>query len=47
MQFQKLTDLIGRYFYEAYKQKIMVTRMFTHTGPRRGDVFANLLSQSK
>ena len=34
------TDLIGRYFYEAYKQKIMVTRMFTHTGPRRGDVFA-------
>ena len=34
------TDLIGRYFYEAYKQKVMVTRMFTHTGPRRGDVFA-------
>jgi GDP-mannose 4,6-dehydratase len=34
------TDLIGRYFYEAFKLKIMVTRMFTHTGPRRGDVFA-------
>ncbi len=34
------TDLIGRYFYEAYKMKVMVTRMFTHTGPRRGDVFA-------
>jgi GDP-mannose 4,6-dehydratase len=34
------TDLIGRYFYEAFKMKILVTRMFTHTGPRRGDVFA-------
>ena len=34
------TDLIGRYFYEAFKLKILVTRMFTHTGPRRGDVFA-------
>lgn len=34
------TDLIGRYFYEAFKLKIIVTRMFTHTGPRRGDVFA-------
>lgn len=34
------TDLIGRFFYEAYKQKIYITRMFTHTGPRRGDVFA-------
>ena len=34
------TDLIGRYFYEAFNLKIMVTRMFTHTGPRRGDVFA-------
>ena len=34
------TDLIGRFFYEAYKQKIFITRMFTHTGPRRGDVFA-------
>ena len=34
------TDLIGKYFYEAFKLKIMVTRMFTHTGPRRGDVFA-------
>ena len=34
------TNLIGRYFYEAFKLKIMVTRMFTHTGPRRGDVFA-------
>ena len=34
------TDLIGRYYAEAYKMKIMTTRMFTHTGPRRGDVFA-------
>lgn len=34
------TDLVGRFHAEAYGQKIMVTRMFTHTGPRRGDVFA-------
>jgi GDPmannose 4,6-dehydratase len=34
------TDLLGRFHAEAYGQKIMVTRMFTHTGPRRGDVFA-------
>lgn len=34
------TDLVGRYHAEAYGQKIMTTRMFTHTGPRRGDVFA-------
>lgn len=34
------TDLIGRFHAEAYNQKIMTTRMFTHTGPRRGDVFA-------
>lgn len=34
------TDLIARFHSEAYKQKILVTRMFTHTGPRRGDVFA-------
>ena len=33
-------DLIGRYYGEAYKMKVMTTRMFTHTGPRRGDVFA-------
>lgn len=33
-------DLIGRYYYEAYGLKIQTTRMFTHTGPRRGDVFA-------
>lgn len=34
------TDLVGRFHAEAYRQKVMVTRMFTHTGPRRGDVFA-------
>jgi GDPmannose 4,6-dehydratase len=34
------TDLVGRFHAEAYGQKIMTTRMFTHTGPRRGDVFA-------
>jgi GDPmannose 4,6-dehydratase len=33
------TDLIGRYYAEAHGMKIMITRMFTHTGPRRGDVF--------
>jgi len=34
------TDLVGRFYAEAYKMKVMTTRMFTHTGPRRGDVFA-------
>ena len=34
------TDLVGRYYAEAYGMTIMTTRMFTHTGPRRGDVFA-------
>jgi len=34
------TDLIGRFYAEAYQMKVMTTRMFTHTGPRRGDVFA-------
>jgi len=34
------TDLIGRFYAEAYHMTIMTTRMFTHTGPRRGDVFA-------
>jgi GDP-mannose 4,6-dehydratase len=33
------TDLLGRYYAEAYNMTIMTTRMFTHTGPRRGDVF--------
>jgi len=34
------TDLLGRYYAEAFDIKIMTTRMFTHTGPRRGDVFS-------
>ena len=34
------TDLIGRFYAEAYGLKTLTTRMFTHTGPRRGDVFA-------
>ena len=33
------TDNLGRFYAEAYGMKIMTTRMFTHTGPRRGDVF--------
>jgi GDPmannose 4,6-dehydratase len=32
-------DLMARYYAEAYGMKIQVTRMGTHTGPRRGDVF--------
>lgn len=34
------TDLIGRFYGQAYNMRVMTTRMFTHTGPRRGDVFA-------
>lgn len=34
------TDLIGKYFAEAFGLRTFMTRMFTHTGPRRGDVFA-------
>tara|TARA_B100000700_G_C15062474_1_gene866801 strand:- start:4909 stop:5925 length:1017 start_codon:yes stop_codon:yes gene_type:complete len=32
-------DLIGRFYAEAYNLNVLTTRMFTHTGPRRGDVF--------
>ena len=32
--------MLGRFYGEAYKMKVITTRMFTHTGPRRGDVFA-------
>ena len=34
------TDLLGRFYGEAYGMNTQTTRMFTHTGPRRGDVFA-------
>ena len=33
------TDLVGRFYAEAYGLNTQITRMFTHTGPRRGDVF--------
>src|SRR5258708_2003132 len=32
-------DLAARFYAEAYGMNIVTTRMFTHTGPRRGDVF--------
>ena len=34
------TDLVGQFYAEAYEMNVYITRMFTHTGPRRGDVFA-------
>lgn len=34
------TDLIGQFYAESYEMNVFVTRMFTHTGPRRGDIFA-------
>jgi len=33
-------DMIGLQYWLSYKIKTIRTRMFTHTGPRRGDVFA-------
>ena len=33
-------DLMAQHYAEAYGMNIVITRMFTHTGPRRGDVFA-------
>ncbi len=33
-------DMLARWYYEEYGLKTIRTRMFTHTGPRRGDVFA-------
>jgi len=32
-------DMAARWYYEEYDLKTIRTRMFTHTGPRRGDVF--------
>lgn len=32
-------DLAGRYYAEAHGMNVQVTRMFTHSGPRRGDVY--------
>jgi GDPmannose 4,6-dehydratase/GDP-4-dehydro-6-deoxy-D-mannose reductase len=33
-------DMIAYQYFESYGIKTIRTRMFTHTGPRRGDVFA-------
>ena len=33
-------DLLGNQYHLSYGMKILRTRMFTHTGPRRGDFFA-------
>jgi GDP-4-dehydro-6-deoxy-D-mannose reductase len=32
-------DLLGFQYFQSYKMKIVRTRAFNHTGPRRGDVF--------
>ena len=32
-------DMLARWYYEEYGLKTIRTRMFTHTGPRRGDIF--------
>ena len=41
------TDLVGRYFYEAYGLKTLITRMFTHTGPRSMIILQSHLLQNK
>ena len=33
-------DMVAYQYYQSYGIKTVRTRMFTHTGPRRGDVFA-------
>ncbi len=33
-------DYLGYQYYQSYKVRIMRTRGFNHTGPRRGDTFA-------
>ncbi len=33
-------DMIAYQYFQSYRIKTIRTRMFTHTGPRRGDVFA-------
>ena len=33
-------DLAGYLYFKAYGMKTFITRAFSHTGPRRGDVFA-------
>ncbi|UCG70965.1 MAG: GDP-mannose 4,6-dehydratase, partial [Thermoplasmata archaeon] len=33
------TDMLGYQYHKSYGMKIVVTRSFNHTGPRRGEVF--------
>ena len=33
-------DLMSQYYYKAYEMKIIITRMFSHEGARRGKEFA-------
>ena len=35
-------DMLGWQYFKAYGMKIVRTRAFTHTGPRRGSVFAHI-----
>ena len=34
-------DLVGYQYYKSYGMRIVRTRVFNHTGPRRGDAFAS------
>ena len=34
------TDLLGKYYADAYGLNTQITRMFNHTGPRRSEFFA-------
>ena len=33
-------DLMSQYYYDAFRLKIIITRMFSHEGSRRGKIFA-------
>ena len=33
-------DLMSQYYYEAFDLKVIITRMFSHEGKRRGKIFA-------
>ena len=33
-------DLLGKFYADAYGLNTQITRMFTHTGPRRSEFFA-------
>lgn len=35
------TDLLSIQYYQSYALKVVVTRAFNHTGPRRGEVFVS------